>query len=319
MTSPKNSTRKSTTTKWVQEINWSMLATWVTLFTTVLFNLQFQFIYRNMQQGPLFNTLLTEYSDPVILDALDLLEDFQKASAGAVAKGAGVGLGGSGLSEKGANSFGTENWQYAYDFLELQYINHPRGREIDHARRRLISWYSKVRLFFEFDLLSSSYLGVIPGERRTQFFLSIVEPLDTLSRAIDLRPPNPVFEFFREQYNLPKRDIELDWTRVPASLQFKKQEHDAKRRSSKARGAEQEGGKGKENLVSPAGGPAGAASGKSTRVASDVNEDAGNLEKDPVRSTVDGASWAPAGARPVDVEPDQQGRGEGSSGAHAEL
>ena len=66
-------------TVWSQ-INWGMVGTWVTLLSTILFNVQFQFIYRNMQQGPLFNTLLTEYSDPTILDSLDLLEDFQKSS-----------------------------------------------------------------------------------------------------------------------------------------------------------------------------------------------------------------------------------------------
>ena len=45
-----------------------------------MFNVQFQFIYTNMQQGPLFNTLLTEYSDPTILDSLDMLEEFSNES-----------------------------------------------------------------------------------------------------------------------------------------------------------------------------------------------------------------------------------------------
>eukprot|EP00392_Amoebophrya_sp_AT5.2_P012860 g12967.t1 len=97
-----------------------------------------------MQQGPLFNTLLTEYSDPLILDALDLLEDFQKASAAQNLAGVGGGGAGAAAADK--------SLQYAYDFLELQYIikgersawifstaniNHPKGKEIDHARRRL--------------------------------------------------------------------------------------------------------------------------------------------------------------------------------------
>lgn len=152
--------------------------------------------------GPLFNTLLTEYSDPMILDALDLLEDFQKQSTMKTVAG--------------------DEMQYAYDFLELKHLNHPKGRELDHARRRLISWYSKVRLFFEFDLLSPTYLGVIPGHSRTEFFISVVEPLDTLARHLDRRPPNPVFRFFRNQYHIHVSNITLDWERVPASVKYKK-------------------------------------------------------------------------------------------------
>ncbi|CAD7960840.1 unnamed protein product [Amoebophrya sp. A25] len=181
-------------------VNWGMIATWVTLVTTVIFNVQFYAIYRNMQQGPLFNTLLTEYSDPGILEALDLLEDFQAQSAR--------------LTEREED----RELQYAYDFLELLATADPRGKEIDHARRKLISWYSKVRLFFEFDLLSSAYLHVIPGRSRTSFFLWIVEPLDRLSRALDQRLPNQMFDFFREQYNLGARSLELDHTRLSPAL-----------------------------------------------------------------------------------------------------
>ena len=77
---------------------------------------------------------LIQFSPYLILDSLDLLEDFQKSSL-----------------MKNPNA---DDLQYAYDFLELKHINHPKGKDLDHARRRLISWYSKVRLFFEFDLLS---------------------------------------------------------------------------------------------------------------------------------------------------------------------
>jgi len=188
------------------QVNWGMVATWVTLLSTILFNVQFQCIYRNMQQGPLFNTLLTEYSDPSILDSLDMLEDFQR---GAV---------------KGVGNSDPDGLQYAYDFMELKHMNHPKGKEIDHARRRLISWYSKVRLFFEFDLLAGQYLGVVPGASRTQFFISVVEPLDTLTRLLDRRQPNPVFAFFRDQYALGARQYSIDWDRVPASLAFKRNE-----------------------------------------------------------------------------------------------
>lgn len=32
-------------------LNWGMMATWMSLLSTIIFNIQFQFIYRNMQQG----------------------------------------------------------------------------------------------------------------------------------------------------------------------------------------------------------------------------------------------------------------------------
>lgn len=176
-------------------MNWSAIATWVTLFCTIAFNVHFTFIYRNMQQGPLFNTLLTEYSDPGILDSLDLIEDFKTV-------------------------FDHEDpLEYAYHFTIAKANNTPEGKKLDHARRRLVSWYSKVKLFYEFNLLSKSYQGVVPGRTRTLFFLSIVEPMDRLHRQLDGRPESTLFAYFRHQYDLPLLDLKIDWNRIPKELQ----------------------------------------------------------------------------------------------------
>eukprot|EP00397_Hematodinium_sp_SG-2012_P055302 GEMP01067397.1.p1 GENE.GEMP01067397.1~~GEMP01067397.1.p1 ORF type:complete len:251 (+),score=31.54 GEMP01067397.1:33-755(+) len=165
-------------------VHWSMLATWVTLLSTIVFNVQFNWIYKNMQQGPLFNTLLTEYSDPQILDALDIVDDFARQR----------------------NTPGND-LQYAYDFIVLKHQNDPIGREIDHARRRLIS--------------CTDYMDVIPGRTRAEFFMNLVEPLDAFSRQMDHRPMHSIFDYFRRQYNLAGRNTTLDWSRLPASMRTK--------------------------------------------------------------------------------------------------
>lgn len=166
-----------------KRINMSTVATWITVISTLAFNIQFSYVYKNMQQAPLFNTLLTEYSDPRILDALDLIDDFARQN---VTKG--------------------DPYAYAYHFLDLKTKNDPLGKELDHARRMLISWYQKVQLFFEFKFLDSNYVDVLPGRNRVEFFMSVVEPLDILNRELSNRPTNPVFNYFRNLYNLPTRE-----------------------------------------------------------------------------------------------------------------
>jgi len=137
-----------------------------------------------MQQAPLFNTLLTEYSDPRILDALDLIDDFARTN---VTTG--------------------DPYSYAYKFLDLKAKNDPLGRDLDHARRLLTGWYQKVQLFFDFRFLDSSYVDVLPGRNRVEFFIVVVEPLDIFNRELSNRPPNPVFQYFRTLYGIPKRNI----------------------------------------------------------------------------------------------------------------
>ena len=39
-------------------LNWGMMATWMSLLSTIIFNVQFQFIYRNMQQGRFFKKVV---------------------------------------------------------------------------------------------------------------------------------------------------------------------------------------------------------------------------------------------------------------------
>ena len=58
----------------------------------------------------------------------------------------------------------------------------PRCVEASCEEKR----YSKVRLFFEFDLLHLSYIDVVPGRGRTAFFLSVVEPLDLWNRKLEV-------------------------------------------------------------------------------------------------------------------------------------
>jgi len=173
-------------------VHWSMIATWITLVSTILFNVQFYFIYQNMQQGPLFNTLLTEYSDPLILDALGLIEVFAK-------------------------KYPKDDIEYAYEFLVLKHANDPVGRELDHARRRLVSWYQKVAMFYEFNLLSSTYFDAIPGRSRAEYFVALVEPMDTFNRQVDKRPVHKIFDMLRREYGLSDRNVTLDLERLVAT------------------------------------------------------------------------------------------------------
>lgn len=66
---------------------------------------------------------------------------------------------------------------YAEQFLKETTARTEFGRELEHARRHVQSWFAKVAYFHEFELLDDRYLRVFPGPRRTGHFLRLVEPL----------------------------------------------------------------------------------------------------------------------------------------------
>lgn len=199
---------ESAATKRDNKFQWTLITTWVTLVSTIGFNLQFFFIYQNMQQGPLFNTVITEYSAPEILDALDMVEDFARH-----------------------RNKHHDDLQYAYDFVVLKDAGDPLGHQIDHARRRLTQWYQKVEMFFEFNLLSTNYMQVVPGRARTEFFMWLIEPLDSFNRQIDQRPMNSLFDALRSRYGLPNRNTTLDFSQLPESVRARKLPPDAVKRN----------------------------------------------------------------------------------------
>ncbi|EER15915.1 hypothetical protein Pmar_PMAR003372 [Perkinsus marinus ATCC 50983] len=137
-----------------------------------------------MQKSSVFASVHTEYASSDILDAIQTIEDFVEEHS---------------LDEE----------PYYVTFLRLKYSHDPRGRQLDHARRKMVSWFMKVRYFYDLGYLpvtDPSYVEKIPGKDRARFLSELVGPLDDAVRLSTGRTPRSVFEFFREMYSIPSEN-----------------------------------------------------------------------------------------------------------------
>lgn len=92
---------------------------------------------------------------------------------------------------------------YSAQFLKETTSRTEFGRELEHARRHVQSWYAKVAYFHQFELLDDRFLRAFPGKRRAGHFLRLVEPLARAVAAHRNDTVPSVFDYFRGFYALP--------------------------------------------------------------------------------------------------------------------
>jgi len=161
------------------------LATW--FYTWVYLDMA-----QKMQEASIFNNLYTEYSNPAMLDASDLISEFKE-------------------------KHGSD--RYMYEFVRLKRENTQEGKKLDHARRQIVRWYKKVKLFYAMGHIRwDSYGEVMPGKDAALFFLELFEPLVLADRVGMQRRLSPVFDWYRQRYNLNSSSFVVDEGRLPAAL-----------------------------------------------------------------------------------------------------
>jgi len=141
-------------------VDWSFIgsgvATVIMLAVMLYYNHETIVLQIAGQEATLLNTIVSEYSGPEMMDAFMLLERFR-------------------------NRYQKD---YVEEFIRLKKSNDVQGDALDHARRRIFMWYSKLTLFEEFDLLPRKYLIAFPGRDRTASFLALVVPLELASCSL---------------------------------------------------------------------------------------------------------------------------------------
>mmetsp|Transcript_47236 Transcript_47236/g.102852 ORF Transcript_47236/g.102852 Transcript_47236/m.102852 type:complete len:196 (-) Transcript_47236:139-726(-) len=161
----------------------SCLATWYYTYTYVITT-------ERSQEANIFNMLYTEYSQPQMLDSIDLVEDLRER-------------------------VGAE--RYAYEYFSLKMNNTKEGKDLDHARRCVVRWYSKLQLLYKKQHIRwERYGDVLPGANAAQFFVDMFEPLMIVDRVGLNRQLSPVFEWYISQYGLRASGFRVNQSRVNA-------------------------------------------------------------------------------------------------------
>eukprot|EP00730_Choanoeca_flexa_P019294 TRINITY_DN9420_c0_g1_i1.p2 TRINITY_DN9420_c0_g1~~TRINITY_DN9420_c0_g1_i1.p2 ORF type:complete len:200 (+),score=16.08 TRINITY_DN9420_c0_g1_i1:1286-1885(+) len=160
--------------------NWSLILSALSTFASIIYFYHALKGMRNSSEASIFNTVHSEYSHPKMLDSFAELENFLEAT-------------------------GPEAYIEQYN-KEIA-ANSEFGRELEHARRHIQAWYSKVAYFHQFDLLHDRYLKAFPGPARCRHFLRLVEPLShARTRRHGIEAP-PVFKHFRDFYGIHETSL----------------------------------------------------------------------------------------------------------------
>eukprot|EP00397_Hematodinium_sp_SG-2012_P029345 GEMP01030987.1.p1 GENE.GEMP01030987.1~~GEMP01030987.1.p1 ORF type:complete len:198 (+),score=32.33 GEMP01030987.1:110-703(+) len=177
---------------------------------TIGFNWHWVYVFRQIQEAPLLNQVLTEWSAPEYLDAMNTIYGFAREM----------------------NVDKNDELQFAYAFLGQQVRMEPRGKKIDHARRRIVQFLRKIQLFYQKGFLNAErYQGHVPGQYHVEFVFRLVEPLYFVERFRRLgkyanttdimlnAESTTIFDFFRTMYRLKPPLHDFDQVRVEEQLQ----------------------------------------------------------------------------------------------------
>jgi len=119
-------------------INWALVVSLSSTTALWYYNKVYIETARHVQEANIFNNLYTEYSNPAMLDAFECIEEFRDQS-------------------------GRDH--YAYEYFHLKQKNSEEGKKLDHARRQIVRWYKKVKLFYTKEHLRwDRYGDVMPGK-----------------------------------------------------------------------------------------------------------------------------------------------------------
>eukprot|EP00045_Choanoeca_perplexa_P007824 m.71988 g.71988 ORF g.71988 m.71988 type:complete len:198 (-) comp14234_c0_seq1:71-664(-) len=163
--------------------NWSLILSAFSTFASIIYFYHALTAMRNSSEASIFNTVHSEYSSPKMLDSFAELENFLDAT-------------------------GPESYTEQYN-KEIS-ANSEFGRELEHARRHIQAWYSKVAYFHQFDLLHDRYLQAFPGPARTRHFLRLVEPLAHARAKRHGTAPPSVFKHFRGFYDITEAALDAE-------------------------------------------------------------------------------------------------------------
>uniref|UniRef100_A0A7S0DJB3 Uncharacterized protein n=1 Tax=Amorphochlora amoebiformis TaxID=1561963 RepID=A0A7S0DJB3_9EUKA len=162
--------------KALTETNVTLIVSILTLLSTVILQTWYTIVTRNMHYVGTFHALHSEYASPEMLDAIDTVNDF-------------------------IFEHGIEHYTDVYMRHKKDRIRAPI-KDIDHSRRRVVHWYSKVCLFWEKSLIPVHLLQTFPGPERAVYFIRTFEPLEESSRMIYGGPKNGVFDCLRKMYGI---------------------------------------------------------------------------------------------------------------------
>jgi hypothetical protein len=145
---------------------------------------------RQSNRASLYNTIHGEYSRPEVLDAFDAIEDWRDMHG----------------SSEGGYGVAYANKRFAPGARRLPQLLPSDGgvtvRQVDHARRLLVSFWSKIAIFSKFGLMDTSLIERFPGREKARYFLRLVEPLAVAAAHKNNRTVSPTFQEIRELYGL---------------------------------------------------------------------------------------------------------------------
>jgi len=167
--------------------NWSLILTALSTFASIIYFYHALSLARNSSEASIFNTVHSEYSAPHMLESFAELENFAEATL--------------------------DGNDYQAQFAKEVEARSEYGRELQHARRHIQAWYSKVAYFHSFGLLRDHFLRAFPGPDRTRHFLRLVEPLATVVARRQGTPLPSVFAHFREFYGIEGDAMAVDLNR----------------------------------------------------------------------------------------------------------
>merc|ERR1719329_1133599 len=100
----------------------SCLGSWCYTYVYVELSRENRIRDQKTREANLFSDLYTEYSTPSMLDAIDEVEEFRELYS---------------------------REQYAYEFFAQKKNHTDVGKRLDHARRLMVRWHTKVQLFYD--------------------------------------------------------------------------------------------------------------------------------------------------------------------------
>ena len=167
----------------LSETNITLIISVLTLLSTTGLQTWYTVITQKMHHVSTFNSLHQEYASPEMLDAFDIVDSFIEAQ-------------------------GTDFPEAFRALKKEKEKNREHIYTVDHARRRVVHWYSKLCLFWRNGLIPGYLVEKFPGKSRASNFLSKFEPLEEANTRIYGGVPNDTFDCIRDLYAFSAEDNE---------------------------------------------------------------------------------------------------------------
>eukprot|EP00747_Dinoflagellata_sp_TGD_P166586 gnl/TRDRNA2_/TRDRNA2_189594_c0_seq1.p1 gnl/TRDRNA2_/TRDRNA2_189594_c0~~gnl/TRDRNA2_/TRDRNA2_189594_c0_seq1.p1 ORF type:complete len:196 (-),score=21.76 gnl/TRDRNA2_/TRDRNA2_189594_c0_seq1:79-666(-) len=178
--------------RWLRSVDWAMFVSVLSCIASWCFTFTYVVVSGEHLEAKVFAKLYSEYSDPEMLSAIDDVEEFR--------------------TDVGEDA-------YAYEFFRLKRNNQELGKRLDHARRRLVRFYTKVMFMYQKgDISWENYGSVMPGSDSARLFIDLFEPIMMIKRRGTNREFSTVFAWYREMYSFPQSTFQVDEKRLTEPL-----------------------------------------------------------------------------------------------------